>query len=78
MLEQKEGGERGGGVLGSVWGGCQQSRDPGGLILGRKRSATEINEVQFSKENQSHCCELQAMTQTNLQTNHNSQDAMCC
>lgn len=60
MLEQNGGRKRGVGV----WGGCQQFRGPGGPILERKRSATEINEVQFSKEHQSHWCRPQAATQT--------------
>lgn len=33
-------------------------------MLERKGSATEINEVQFSEEHQSHWCRPQAATQT--------------
>lgn len=43
---------------------CQQFRGPGGPMLERKGSATEINEVQFSEEHQSHWCRPQAATQT--------------
>lgn len=51
--EEEEGGPR-----------CQQFRGPGGPMLERKGSATEINEAQFSEEHQSHWCRPQAATQT--------------
>lgn len=60
-----------------VGGVCQQFRGPRGPILSRKESATEINEAQHSEEHQSHWCRPRAATPTSLQTNHNSQDAMC-
>lgn len=77
MLELRgEKRKRGGGEAAAQ---CQQFRGPGGPILERKGSATEINEVQFSEELQSHWCRPQAATKTGPhQTNHNSQDAMCC
>lgn len=56
--------------------GIQQFRSPGGLILLRERSATEINEGQFSAEQQSQWCRLQSVTQTSLETNHDSREAV--
>ncbi|TNN84225.1 CDK-activating kinase assembly factor MAT1 [Liparis tanakae] len=66
--EEEEEEEEGGGD----W--CQQFRGPGGRMLDRKDSATEINEVRFGQERQSHRC---SDTVGLIQTNHNSQDAMC-